>query len=402
MNYLCESISPKYPFRDAFQKSIEKNTTDFFQNTYGKGKTILKSKYFQQMRELSEMSVALDDEDKFRLIWLEIKTLDKGKSVSVKAYPEKILNSLYKKGDLRVKYGLIEPFLKCFKWAYDNGLEIPLNLDTKIYFWMADKPPWNVTGYPVFIPSAVPAEINLPLFPDVSYFHMQFEKKYTGDGVDYNALKNLFNNDENEPLEPILYFKGADTTHYNSDIRRAVVADMKSYLPKKSLDLEITDGFKKFDPLFTDGLHKEYLLDLPGRFPWSVRFKMLFLFSNYPTVIKINERWIANDDSWKDSEEPWKQWVDTFLPQTSYLSVMHTHIQIVKGSERDPKVKRDVELINKNARKDTLKKIASLVKNKAKAKDPFLGSKILRELSTERIYQMMYRLVITLHILNQV
>lgn len=407
MNCLTESISPKYPFRDAFQKSIEKNTTDFFHNTYGKGKNILKAKYFMHMRKLAELSesgseLKSTEEDKLRLIWLEIKTLDKGKSVSIKAHPEKILNGLLAKGDLRVRYGLIGPFLKCFKWASENGLEIPSNLDARIYFWMADKPPWDVTGLPVFIPSAVPAELDLPLFPDISYFYMQFEKKYTGDGVDYNTIKSLFAQDENENKRPILYFKGADTTRHNSDLRRTVVSDMKKHLPTKDLDLEITDGFKKFDPLFEDGLHKKYLLDLPGKFPWSVRFKMLFLFNNYPTVIKVNERWVANDDSWADPEEPWKQWVDTFLPSSAYLSVMHTHTQIVKIYEKNAKIKKDVDIINKNAREDTLEKIASLIKDEAKPENPHLGHKILNELSTERIYQMMFRLVMTLYTLNKV
>lgn len=402
MNYLSDSISPKYPFRDTFQKNIERNTSEFFHNTYGKGKTILKTKYFEHMRNLSELSVTPIDEDKLRLIWLEIKTLDKGRSVSIKAHPEKILNGLLAKGDLRVRYGLIGPFLKCFKWASENGLEIPSNLDARIYFWMADKPPWDVSGLPVFIPSAVPAELNLPLFPDISYFYMQFEKKYTGDGVDYNTLKDLFNQDENTPLEPILYFKGADTTRHNSDIRNTVVKDMKKYLPVKSLDLEITDGFKKFDPLFKDGLHKQYLLDLPGKFPWSARFKMLFLFNNNPTVIKVNERWVANDDSWADPEEPWKQWVDTFLPSSAYLSVTHVHTQIVKSYERDWEVKKEVDLINKFAREDTLEKIASLIKEESVPEDQNLGRKILRELSSERIYQMMFRLVMTMHVLNKV
>lgn len=406
MNYLNESISPKYPFRDSFQKSIEKNTFDFFHNTYGKAKTVLKAKYFKHLRELEKISLndSLDDKSdsfsKLRLIWLEIKSTTKG--ITIKAQPEKILDSLLAKGDLRVRYGLIGPFLNCFGWALKNNLEIPKNLDAKIYFWIADKPPWDVSGLPVFIPSAIPSGLDLPLFPDISYFYMQFEKKYTGEGIDYNKTKDLFQKDENKDLKPIIYFKGADTTRHNSDIRRAIVSDMKNYFPKKQLDLEITDGFKKFDPLFEDGLHKKYLLDLPGKFPWSVRFKFLFLFNNSPTVIKVNERWVANDDSWADPEEPWKQWVDTFLPNTAYLSVNHVHTQIVKSYEGNVKVKKEVDTINKNAREDTLERIKDLIESDEKPKEPELGYKILSELSTERIYQMMFRLVLTMHALYKV
>lgn len=403
MNYLTESISPKYPFRDTFQKGIERNTTEFFHNTYGKGKSILKAKYFKHLRDLNKISSTTEENNdytKLRLIWLEFKSTSKG--LTIKAQPEKILDSLLAKGDLRVKYGLIGPFLNCFNWAIENKLEIPSNLDAKIYFWVADKPPWDVSGLPVFIPSAVPSNLDLPLFPDISYFYMQFEKKYTGVGIDWNKTKRLFQKNENKPLSPIIYFKGADTTKHNSDLRRSIVDDMKNYFPKKELDLEITDGFKKFDPLFEDGLHKKYLLDLPGKFPWSVRFKMLFLFNNSPTVIKVNERWVANDDSWADPEEPWKQWVDTFLPDSAYLSVTHVHTQITKMYEGDMRTKKKVDIINKNAREDTLEKIRDLVKEDKKPKEPELGHKILSELSTERIYQMMFRLVLTMHALNKV
>jgi hypothetical protein len=190
MNYLTESISPKYPFRDTFQKNIERNTVDFFHNTYGKGKNILKAKYFKHLRDLDKISLSTEDDNDFiklRLIYLEFKSTSKG--LTIKAQPEKILDSLLAKGDLRVKYGLIGPFLNCFKWALDNNLEIPSKLDAKIYFWIADKPPWDVSGLPVFIPSAIPSGLDLPLFPDISYFYMQFEKKYTGEGIDFKEMR---------------------------------------------------------------------------------------------------------------------------------------------------------------------------------------------------------------------
>lgn len=403
MNYLSESISPKFPFRDAFQKTVEASTKDFFYNRYRKDKIILKDRYFQDLRDLNEFSEkerlenSKNDYSKARLVWVEIKSTSKG--ASLKAHPESILDALLEKGDLRVKYGIISPILKCFKWAQNNGIDIPKKLDAKLYFWIADRPPWDVSRLPVFIPSAIPGELDLPLFPDVSFFYMQYEKKYTGIGVDLDKSKELFYRNPNSDLEDIVYFKGADTTKHNSDIRKSVVKDLKNHLPMENLDLSLQDGFTEFDPLFVDGLGKKYLLDLPGKFPWSVRFKFLFLFNNNPVVIKVNERWVASDDSWADSEKPWKQWIDTIIPTSSYLSITHTHIQLVKGDEKN---KKYVDAVNKKSRDDTIKNISNLVKDKISAPDPNLGYKIMQSLTMDRIYQMIFRLVLTANDLYKV
>lgn len=409
MNFLADSISPKYPFKDTFQKDIERNTREFFQKTYGgalsKGsrRSPNKSLYQAHVRQLLEDAheeIIVDGHCVNRLVYLEVKTTEKG--IFVTAHPEETIERIQKSGDLRPQRGLIEPVLNTFRWAIGAGVEFPLGLDIKIFFWLADKPPWtDKQGFPIFIPSGIPYGLNFPLYPDVSYFYMQFDKKYTGEGLTFDAYKRIFDASPNSTLEDIVYFKGADTTRYNSKLRSYIVNELPKMIGKEHTDLAIVDGFTQFDPLYTDGQGKRYLLDLPGLFPWSVRLKFLFLFNGGPTVIKVNERWVANDRSWADPVKPWQQWIDTFLPEEAYISVTHTHTQMIKKFKDDIKSTKRAEGINRVNREKTVKKIAEIQKRDLRAPDPELGHKIVTKLSNDRIYQMIFRTIMTLHALGR-
>lgn len=407
MNFLSDSFSPKLPFRDKFQRNIEGNTRNFFRNKYvyqdGKRSAVNKTMFFSDVRKIEAyIKESKDDTFKARLIYVDIIAMNGGKSLSVKAYPENIIDSLTKKGDFRVKRGLIEPFLKCFEWANKNDLTIPPKLEARVYFWLADKPSWEFNNVPIFIPSGIPGGLSLPLFPDVSYFYYQPESKYTGEGLDWEEQKDLYT--ASNPITPgTVYFKGADTTQHNSDIRKDISKSLGDLIGPSKVDIRVGNVFgEAFKPLYSDALGNQYLLDLPGCFPWSVRFKMLFLLQGSPTIIKVNERWRASDGSWEDSEEPWIQWFDTFLDSSAYLSITHNHIQILKEQVRDKAIKLEVDTINANNREDTINGIVELVESDGEAINKTLGHDTVMTLSSDRIYQMMYRLVITLHTLNRV
>ena len=85
-------------------------------------------------------------------------------------------------------------------------------------------------------------------------------------GIDLDAYKRIFDASPNSTLEDIVYFKGADTTRYNSKLRSYIVNELPKMIGKEHTDLAIVDGFTQFDPLYTDGQGKRYLLDLPDYF----------------------------------------------------------------------------------------------------------------------------------------
>ena len=73
MNYLCSSYSPSLPYRDDFQKSIESNMTEFFQERYGKGKSIDKMKFHKDAEFVEEQTEETHEFNKCRLVWLRVK-----------------------------------------------------------------------------------------------------------------------------------------------------------------------------------------------------------------------------------------------------------------------------------------------------------------------------------------
>jgi hypothetical protein len=400
MNFLSANISPKLPFRDAFQKQIEADTREFIQKRYGTSKTVNQRIFFRDMRTLEERSIKDASDGVSRLIKVEITNL-KG-CIVLNVEPKEIVNQFKEKGDYRIKEGIVKPLLDALLWANRRKLEIPPKLEVELYFWIADKPAWDINNLPVFIPGGMPPGINLPLFPDISYFFYQPDAKYAGRGLIWDETKKLFEGDNPIlPDEDRLYFRGCDTTRFNSEIRGEITKSLSKYIEPKYLDLHITDvcDDKTFIPLHVEGKGKSHLLDLPGKFPWSTRTKFLFLFEGSPTIIRVNERWVASDDSWEDPEDPWMQWIDTFLPRAAYVEVFHKHTQLVK-TDMSAVSKRNTHIVNKNAREDTLQEIAEAFAEGI-AKNPTVGHDIVMELSSDRIYQYLFRLILTMNALNK-
>lgn len=407
MNFFNSSISPKFPFRDSFQNCIEKKTRDFFQEKYGTFKTLNRKKFFNDMIKIEEKCTidagvtagpAATASQSSRLIRVEIRAV--GPKISLKSYPLELVDEFTKKGDFRIKEGIVGPLLRSLVWANKNNIDIPPKLEVDMYFWIADKPSWDIDNLPIFIPAAIPPTMNLPLFPDISYFYYQPSAKYVGKGLIWDETKKLFEG-PNEDLEDILYFRGCDTTKFNSNIRGEISKCLSKYIDKKNLDITVfnVNDTSKFRALHEEGKGKNFL-ELPGKFPWSNRIKMLFLFEGSPTIIKVNERWIASDESWCDPEDPWIQWIDGFLPRNTYLEVMHTHTQIVKTDRRGPT--KALETINRNAIQDTLECIANVYSRREELRpDKELGHSIVTELTSDRINQFLFRLILTMNHLNK-
>ena len=415
MNFLNSTISPKFPYRDPFQYCIENSTRNFIQKKYGTFKTLNRKIFFNDMIKIEERckldastpsGTSASSGPSSRLIRIEIRA--NGPRISLKSYPLEVVDEFTKKGDFRIKEGIVGPLLNCLRWANKNNIDIPSKLEADIYFWIADKPSWDIDNLPIFIPSAIPPTMNLPLFPDISYFYYQPSAKYAGKGLIWDETKKLFegpnfsSDGDAERSQDVLYFRGCDTTKFNSNIRGEISKCLGKYIDKKHLDITVfnVNDTSKFRSLHEEGKGKMNFLELPGKFPWSNRIKMLFLFEGSPNIIKVNERWVASDGTWEDPEDPWIQWIDGFLPRNTYAEVMHTHTQVVKTDRRG--CTKNLEIINKNAIEDTLESIADVYNKRDEIHcDKELGHRIVTELTSDRINQYLFRLILTMNHLNK-
>jgi hypothetical protein len=119
--------------------------------------------------------------------------------------------------------------------------------------------------------------------PDISYFYYQPSAKYAGKGLIWDETKKLFEEGsagDPESGQDVLYFRGCDTTKFNSNIRGEISKCLGKYIDKKHLDITVfnVNDTSKFRSLHEEGKGKMNFLELPGKFPWSNRIKMLFLF----------------------------------------------------------------------------------------------------------------------------
>lgn len=359
MHLLCNSISSKYPFRDPFQKDIETNTHDFLAKQYGTQKNVNKKRFFLDMIYLEELALR----DNFNLIWVEIKSKDN--SISVKAYPEETVDNIPE-----IKEGIIGPILKSFRWANQNGLDIPRNLDLKLFFWISDGISADLNNYPVFVTHRIPDGMNLMLFPDIHYFWNQ--------GLSWDETKELFKG-ENKNQEDIIFFQG----NTSSGIARYLADNIES------VEIEEDPG-----DLHKEGRGKRFLLDLPE----SGLFKYLFLFEDSPVVIRVTE-------NWEDSDNGWVEWIDTLIPKSAYLQVVHRHIDDSKVEDRRRKSK--IMELNQGFQKRTLNKLTDTLEEYLEdpelvIEEPDLGHKIVSNLSNDRIYQLIYRTILTFQFLNRI
>ena len=129
---------------------------------------------------------------------------------------------------------VIKTFLTMFcKWFVNNAKEIKNNIETCILIYLSDRIIWHIKDIDKQIPICVyaqPDNLNYILIPD-NLFHINSEEiRYDKIGLDWEEQKQLFTNTFEKSrtitrTKPILikqnklFFKGADTTNYNHNLR---------------------------------------------------------------------------------------------------------------------------------------------------------------------------------------
>lgn len=227
-------------------------------------------------------------------------------------------------------------------WAKNNKYKVN---NTTLHLFISDKAPFlkqDNFNFPLFV---ITKRRNIPfnLFPDNTINCMTLQKKYAGRCFNWDQIKELIYKYEIKDLnkkEDIIYFKGVDSTDYNHNIR----ANLKKYAVKHNLEIDKinkktnflinkklnktkkykrgdklkktkrnnTNNFNKikldikldaktnYEPIYNFGRYK-YLINLPGRYPWSNRLKYLPLFNSHIIDVLVRTKYYGNpvDDYWE-------------------------------------------------------------------------------------------------------
>ena len=264
--------------------------------------------------------------------------------------------------------------------------------DTELYFWISDRVPWynNIDKrFPIFV-FAKPVNTHFIIFPDNTFNCMTEDVKYSTNCLSWDESKNnilkhstVLDYDKKTNL---MFFKGTPTTKLNSNIRENLskISDETDWL---SVNL---DGWNSYMPMEKLCEYK-ILLNLPGRFPWSNRFKYLFLMNSFVInvdVVSINTEII-------EFEPIWFTFINLLVePDKHYLNIITKYYY---SSNKEEKIKN--KQLNYNEFKFLFNKLNeiyndSIINNEKYKKISENGYEIVSKLNNTDIYEYIYDCII--------
>lgn len=196
-------------------------------------------------------------------------------------------------------------------YAIKHKLPVP---NTTLYLWVSDSYPYDLPDLDKKFPIMTycnPRDMGYIIFPDATLTCLQMLKKYHGECNDFNTVKDLIIKNQVSEKIPIIYFKGTSTT-----VRQGRLREDFERLAKGSEDASISlDAWQKFEPLYGWSKYK-WLLNLPGRFPWSNR--LIWLFLTKSGVINVDLSITAA--TYK--EEPYDIFINLIVePNVDYVNI---------------------------------------------------------------------------------
>jgi len=306
-----------------FQDLLNKKTTNIlngFKVVYLKELDELKKSYYtlDETDPLKEDRKQRIDASFFPLIKYIIKdtNLDVEYEINNEKFDKTYMSTLQ---DKRVEQ-IYELINKSIEYAILNKLYVP---DTTLHVWISDRIPWYNDidkKFPIFL-FAKPLKTNYLLLPDNTFGCLTISQKYVGLCHDWDKVKNIIvdncSNIELKDKTNQMYFKGTATTVRNSRIRENL---QKYSLKNKWLNVRL-DGWTNFINIESFCNYK-FLLNLPGRYPWSNRFKYLFLMKSI--IINIDVYSVSLENEFNDL--PWISLINHIVrPNKEYINLKMTY-----------------------------------------------------------------------------
>ena len=269
---------------------------------------------------------------------------------------------------------------KTLLWA--KKLNKPI-VQTTLYFWISDRIPWYSDidiKFPIYV-FATPKNKNFILFPDNSFECMTIDEKYNGSCYDWEQTKAIIINKSNKVkfMEKTnkIFFKGTSTSSKNTQIRENLYTLSKS---SKYLDIRL-DGWYAYIGMDNFCEYK-FLLNLPGNYPWSNRFKYLFLMKS----IVINVDVESEDMKTHIIDQEWISFINIIVkPDTHYINLKFKYYY--NDDDKNKNYEQCIEILNQleDIYKSNTEKYTNMIEN---------GYHAVSELTNNNIYEYIYECMI--------
>jgi hypothetical protein len=288
--------------------------------------------------------------------------------------------------DNRIKliYNLITNTLH---WCKQHDYKIP---DTILYIYISDKYPPGIefSKYPIFV-FARPRGLNFPIFPDNTFNKLSLHAKYRGKAYNWDKIKKkIISNDDSLYKRDIMYFHGSNTTNKNHNMRKI----LEDFSKANKVPMEIhLDAWKNYEPIWNFTKYK-YLLNLPGRYPWSNRLKYLLLMNSI--VINISVKMVNIDGT---MNEPWISFIDYLVePNQDYIDIPYIYYRADNDASNEDK--KRAELLKQEEDKKLCEQLVKTyhdIKANPKKYDKMVehANTTTKELSLSRVYKYIYEAI---------
>ena len=278
---------------------------------------------------------------------------------------------------------IIKTFLTMFcKWFVNNARELKNNIKTCILIYVSDRIIWHIKDVDKQIPICVyaqPDNLNYILIPDNTFHINSEETRYDKFGLDWEEQKQLFTTIIKRPQSTLIkqnkiFFKGADTTSYNHNLR--------FYIKKRLItenDIEFKDAMiyewlkpNNYESVQTFTKYK-FLLNLPGRYPWSTRLKYLYLSRGFIINVRVKTLGDGNEDFYKS-------FIDYIVPDILCINIDMIYYYdktYLKNNKTTAEDNKTIEYNEKN--KIEIKQVYDQIKaifHKYKNKNPYTDKNV--------------------------
>jgi hypothetical protein len=318
-----------------------------------------------------------------------VKYIIKNQELSVSVdWNEKILekDDVLKEEDKRIEhiYNMIN---NTIKYALKKNKPVP---DTELYIWLSDRVPWynNIDKrFPIYVFSK-PINTQFILFPDNTFDCMTQDAKYSTQCSDWDdtkksILKKAMTIDYDDKKDKV-FFKGTATGQYHTNIRDNL---NKSSADNTWLSIKL-DGWSSYMPMEQFCEYK-ILINLPGHYPWSNRFKYLFLMKS----LVINVDVFSIDTENAEFEPEWTTFINLLVePDKHYLNII---MKYYYSSDKNEKIK-NIQL-NYDSSQYVLKELKNIYENRDNEKYQKIisnGYETISKLNNSDIYEYIYECII--------
>jgi hypothetical protein len=276
---------------------------------------------------------------------------------------------------------------KVLEYAKLHKLPIPT---TTLHIWVSDAHPYYVDKmydkFPI-ITYCAPSNMPYIMFPEITFSCLGLANSWKDSCNDFDTLKAQIVAHHVPKKVNQVFFKGLATTatqgRLREDLERISAADKTKFL-------SVTLGAEgaAYEPLYNWCKYK-WLLNLPGAYPWSNRFKFLFLMKS--VVVNVDVSTVGRGYT----DGPYMTVANLFVtPSVDYINIESSFDNKIRPGARPTQADIDAQFAeNSRVHREIVRRTSEMTDTQYK-KMSESGFKKMSAVTNDVIYLYVYHILV--------